>query len=104
MARRRWEKVSVGSLTQVEREQLVGSLAVVRPVDLRVSIADVQADVDATEASVASVTLSLAGKQNTLAEQPAITNPTGGATVDTEARTAINSILTALRTLGLIDT
>jgi len=32
----------------------------------------------------------------------AISNPAGGVTVDTEARTAINSILGALRTHGLI--
>lgn len=36
--------------------------------------------------------------------QSAIPNPTGGATVDAEARTAIISILTAMRTHGLITT
>lgn len=35
-------------------------------------------------------------------QQGTITNPTGGATVDTQARTAINSILTAMKTHGLI--
>lgn len=41
----------------------------------------------------------------TPAAQPAnITNPTGGATVDAEARTAIDSILSALETLGLTAT
>lgn len=33
--------------------------------------------------------------------QSAITKPTGGATVDIEARTAINSIIDALQALGL---
>lgn len=33
----------------------------------------------------------------------AITAPTGGATVDTNARTAINDIITALETLGLVN-
>lgn len=37
-------------------------------------------------------------------QQAAISGPTGGATVDSESRTAINSILTALRAHGLIDT
>lgn len=37
--------------------------------------------------------------------QPApIANATGGATVDSEARTALNALLAAMRTLGLIDT
>lgn len=34
-------------------------------------------------------------------QQSAITAPSGGATQDAEARTAINSILTALQNLGL---
>ncbi len=37
-------------------------------------------------------------------QQAAIPNPTGGATVDSQARTAIISILTALRTHGIIAT
>jgi hypothetical protein len=40
----------------------------------------------------------------TLPQQAAIANPAGGATTDAEARAAIVSILTALRTLGLIAT
>lgn len=38
------------------------------------------------------------------APQPAISDPSGGATVDVEARTAISSILTTLRAHGLIAT
>lgn len=34
--------------------------------------------------------------------QAAITNPTGGATVDAEARTAITAVITALEAHGLI--
>ena len=39
-----------------------------------------------------------------LYQQAAITAPTGGATVDAESRTAINSIRTMLQTAGLIAT
>ena len=39
-----------------------------------------------------------------VSQQTAISNPSGGGTQDTESRTAIGSILTALRNLGLIDT
>lgn len=34
----------------------------------------------------------------------AISDPSGGATVDTEARNKISSILNALRAIGIIDT
>jgi hypothetical protein len=36
------------------------------------------------------------------APRPAITAPSGGTTIDSEARTAINSIITALEELGLV--
>lgn len=36
------------------------------------------------------------------ARQSAITAPTGGATVDAEARTAINAVITLLETFGLV--
>jgi hypothetical protein len=38
-----------------------------------------------------------------LAPGAAVTAPTGGATVDAEARTAINTVITRLETLGLIE-
>lgn len=38
----------------------------------------------------------------TLYQESAIANPSGGSTVDTEARTAIGAILTALRNIGFI--
>lgn len=44
------------------------------------------------------------GIQVIAGQQPAIASPTGGATTDAEARTAIDSILGALRTHGLIAT
>lgn len=42
------------------------------------------------------------GNQLFKAPQAAITAPTGGATTDAEARTAINSIITTLENLGLV--
>lgn len=44
------------------------------------------------------------GTQVVKEQQPSISNPTGGTTVDAEARTAIGSILTTLRNHGLIAT
>jgi hypothetical protein len=44
----------------------------------------------------------LRGDQVALAPQPAIADPAGGGTVDTEARAAIVSILTTLEKLGFI--
>ncbi len=40
--------------------------------------------------------------QTPVARQAAITAPTGGATVDAEARTAINLLITRLEVAGLI--
>ncbi len=48
--------------------------------------------------------LAVNGTQVVTEQQSAIGNPSGGSTVDTEARAAIGSMLTALRTHGLIDT
>jgi hypothetical protein len=42
------------------------------------------------------------GTGSLAARQSAITAPTGGGTVDAEARTAINTIITALETFGLV--
>jgi hypothetical protein len=42
------------------------------------------------------------GTGTAAARQSAITAPTGGATVDAEARTAINAVITALEAFGLV--
>lgn len=44
------------------------------------------------------------GTQVVGARQSAIANASGGATIDTEARTALNAVLAALRAHGLIAT
>lgn len=44
-----------------------------------------------------------AGRRVTGERQPAIETPTGGSTVDSEARTAVSQILSAMRTHGLIE-
>ncbi len=41
------------------------------------------------------------GSQTPISKQAAITPPSGGATIDSEARTAINTIITRLQSLGL---
>ena len=46
--------------------------------------------------------LVLGGQQVVGAQQPAIADPAGGTTIDAEARTAITSLLAALRQHGLI--
>lgn len=43
------------------------------------------------------------GVQVVTSQQPPISPPTGGATIDSQARTAINSIITTLTTHGLIS-
>lgn len=48
--------------------------------------------------------VSVAGTQVLGAQRPAIANPGGGATVDTEARAALASLLSAMRAHGLIAT
>jgi hypothetical protein len=49
-------------------------------------------------------TLSIAGQQVVGPRMNAIPNPSGGATADSEARLALGSILSALRSHGLIST
>ena len=46
----------------------------------------------------------VSGTQVVTAQQAAIPDASGGVTIDTEARAAINSLLSALRTHGLIAT
>jgi hypothetical protein len=53
---------------------------------------------------VSASSLTISGNQVVGARLAAITSPTGGATVDAEARSAIDSILNRLRSHGLIAT
>lgn len=55
-----------------------------------------------TAGALRGSTLTLAGDQVVGARQPAIAGPGGGGTTDAAARTAIEAILTVLRTHGLI--
>ncbi len=59
---------------------------------------------DWVQGAMTAATLSVSGNQVVAARQPAIASPTGGATIDSEARLALGSILSALRTHGLIAT
>jgi hypothetical protein len=121
MAARRWEgAVSFEKLSQTEREQIRGELGVRRApaTDSQpksAALTDI-AGLAKTDGNVivgngtnwvaesgATARTSL-GAQAALTQQAAIANPAGGATTDAEARAAIVSILTALRTLGLIAT
>ncbi|WP_323126173.1 DUF2793 domain-containing protein [Stakelama tenebrarum] len=47
--------------------------------------------------------LLVGGVQTVGARQPAIADPSGGATIDTEARTVVAQLLSALREHGLIE-
>jgi hypothetical protein len=74
-----------------------------------ISAAKSSVNTDITELNGASqVDVSGGYKVNSVqvvtSQQPAIPDASGGATVDTEARTAINALLAALRIHGLIDT
>lgn len=61
-------------------------------------------DISATNVVNAAMQYNVNGTQVVTARQGAITDPTGGAIDDAEARTAISAILSALRTHGLIST
>lgn len=56
----------------------------------------------AQSAASIQVTTFRVGTGALAARQSAITAPTGGATVDAEARTAINAIITVLETFGMV--
>jgi len=47
--------------------------------------------------------LSVAGKKVVGARQAAVPSPSGGTTIDAEARAALNAVIVALKTHGLID-
>ncbi|HEX6603816.1 MAG TPA: DUF2793 domain-containing protein [Sphingomicrobium sp.] len=54
--------------------------------------------------SVRAVSVVVGGQQVVGSRASAIASPAGGTTIDSEARTAIGQILSALRSHGLIDT
>jgi hypothetical protein len=55
-----------------------------------------------TDRSVNTTKLSVGTITTPVTTKAAITAPTGGATTDAEARTAINSIITVLEQFGLV--
>lgn len=62
-------------------------------------------DVQAYSANLAAWSaLATAAKQDAITPAGAIADASGGATVDTQARTALNALLAALRTQGLLTT
>lgn len=56
-----------------------------------------------TVGDVAGARLTIGGVQVVGARQPAVAEPSGGATIDVNARAALNRVIAALRTHGLID-
>ena len=58
---------------------------------------------DWSDGSLPVAGLVIAGQQVVGSRQPTISSPSGGTTIDAEARAAIASIIVALRTHGLID-
>jgi hypothetical protein len=47
--------------------------------------------------------ISVGGKKVVGTRQPAVPSPSGGTTIDAEARAALNAVIVALKTHGLID-
>lgn len=107
MARRRWEKRADGSLASDDVELLRQVLRVPPDGAAPANYSTLSSSYisDATETGSSLLVAGTAGDARTavgLTQQSAIANPTGGTTTDAEARAAINSILSALRTWGLI--
>jgi hypothetical protein len=55
------------------------------------------------DGSIAAAALRISGVQVVGMRQPAVPSPSGGTTIDAEARSAVASIIVALKTHGLID-
>lgn len=56
-----------------------------------------------SDGSLPAAALVVAGQQVVGSRQPGVPSPSGGTTIDCEARAAVTSIIVALRTHGLID-
>lgn len=56
-----------------------------------------------SDGSLPAAALIISGQQVVGSRQPAVPSPSGGTTIDSEARAGIDSIIVALRTHGLID-
>lgn len=112
MAPRRWEKTSGGRIPVDDAELIRQTLRV--PPNGSASYSHTHPASEVSDSSAVGRTVLIAanaaaartaiGAQATITQQTAIPDATGGATVDAEARTAINAILAALRTQGLIAT
>lgn len=56
-----------------------------------------------SEGSVAASALMVGGQQVVASRQPAVPSPSGGTTIDVEARAALEAIIVTLKSHGLID-
>ena len=78
-------------------------IAAAKNVNITATQTSTSGTIDATGAINTAAVYKVDGVQVVTNQQPAITPPTGGTTVDTEARAAINQIITTMQTHGLIS-
>lgn len=69
-----------------------------QPADIGVTVQAYHANLDAW------ASLAPSAKQDAITPSAPISDASGGATIDAEARTAINSVLSALRAAGIVGT